>query len=262
MESNCLAWLEPLLPLRDWLEIHSFSTLLDLSSWSPDESWLRWINPHPPPHLSPLFSELFSSLQGSAPHHQRLKDTHGWGNAYYTVNSEYYSFLEAANHCHPRSSTWTIVWHSDEIPKINFFCWLLAHKKVLTAENLKTRGICGPSRCVMCQSEEETLQHLFIECNYAKENRNHALGSLTQRFNQWGSHYSGSFKEKPIFKRYWDTLPKYICWSIWLARNKQIFNDETQNSKIAALKACTLLTKYMRNQVHWKDQHLDSIEES
>jgi hypothetical protein len=57
----------------------------------------------------------------------------------------------------------------------------------------------------MCQSEEEMLQHLFIDCIYAKETWNHALGSLTQRFywpqccadffNRWSIIIRGTSKE-------------------------------------------------------------------
>jgi hypothetical protein len=97
------------------------------------------------------------------------------------------------------------------------------------------------------------------------------MGNLVQRviwphtcaefFNQWGGHYMGNFKKKAIFKRFWDALPKYICWSIWLARNKRIFNDEIQSSRMVATKACALLVEYMKNWVQWKEQPLDHTEE-
>jgi hypothetical protein len=79
MESDHLEQLDLHLPLRDWLANQGLTTLSDLSSWSIDGSWAGWINIPLPPYLSPLFS-LISSLQGCAPHHQRLKDLCGWGN--------------------------------------------------------------------------------------------------------------------------------------------------------------------------------------
>jgi hypothetical protein len=73
------------------------------------------------------------------------------------------------------------IWHSDGIPKVNHFCWLLAHWKFLTTNNLKKWGICGPSLCVLCRNAKESLQHLFIECLFVKETWNHAMGVL----NKW-----------------------------------------------------------------------------
>ena len=35
---------------------------------------------------------------------------------------------------------WKIVWNSPSIPKVNFFTWILMHKKALTGDNLSKRG--------------------------------------------------------------------------------------------------------------------------
>jgi hypothetical protein len=44
-----------------------------------------------------------------------------------------------------------------------------------------------------------------------------------------GKYTGGSFKQKSQFKRCWEALPKYVCWSIWLTRNKAIFQEEGDN---------------------------------
>jgi len=56
------------------------------------------------------------------------------------------------------------MWKGDGMSKVKFFCWMLEHNKVLTYENLKKRGIDGPSKCPLYHMEEETISHLFIEC--------------------------------------------------------------------------------------------------
>jgi hypothetical protein len=40
-----------------------------------------------------------------------------------------------------RSAICKSVWGEDCLPKIKIFCWILVHGKILTAENLKERGI-------------------------------------------------------------------------------------------------------------------------
>jgi hypothetical protein len=42
----------------------------------------------------------------------------------------------------------------------------------------------------------------------------------------WGRHYNGFFHGKSFFKRIWVSLSKFVCWQIWLARNKAIFLEE------------------------------------
>jgi len=41
--------------------------------------------------------------------------------------------------------------------------------KILTAKDLKRRGINGPSRCPNYFKVEDTMYHLFIECPFAIE---------------------------------------------------------------------------------------------
>jgi hypothetical protein len=39
------------------------------------------------------------------------------------------------------TSLWKQVWDPIGLPKVNFFFWILMHKKALTGENMITRGI-------------------------------------------------------------------------------------------------------------------------
>jgi hypothetical protein len=41
-------------------------------------------------------------------------------------------------------------------------------KKIITWENLAKRGLIGPSRCILCGEKEETMNHLFFECQLSK----------------------------------------------------------------------------------------------
>lgn len=144
----------------------------------------------------------------------------------YTVKRGFHHLFEAELH-HPRSSLWNQTWHTDGMKKINFFGWLLAHKKILTAENLQKPGINGPSWCVLCPNAKESINHLFLDCTYTKEVWRLVVGTLWQRlswpisiadfFTRWGSHYLGNFSNKPTFRRFWVSSPKYICWNVWLA---------------------------------------------
>lgn len=48
-------------------------------------------------------------------------------------------------HVPPKSSIWKKLFLNNVIPKVNTFCWFLAHQEFLTYENLKEIGIQFPS---------------------------------------------------------------------------------------------------------------------
>ena len=130
---------------------------------------------------------------------------------------------------------WKKVWHPDSIPKVNSFIWLLLHNKLLTAENLRKRGILGPSRCSLCNSVEETSSHLFLQCKVSmsvwkivlpKDFNRDLPDNAAQLFKDWANLFPGSLTKNPILSRLWAAIPKNICWQLWLARNRAIFKEQ------------------------------------
>lgn len=119
---------------------------------------------------------------------------------------------------------------------MNVFGWILAHRKVLTSDNLKKRGNVGPSQCAMYLQSEEYSQHLFLDYRFAKETWKSVLIGLDQRvqwplvyskfMSCWSNEYQVSFDYKPVFRRIWESIPEYVMWKIWLAQNKKIFQHE------------------------------------
>jgi hypothetical protein len=153
------------------------------------------------------------------------------------------------------STKWKNIWSQDALPKINIFIWSLAHGKILTGENLMKRGFHGPFICPLCQNSQDTIQHLFWDCPFSTTVWNVAYGDLTHQIRwpsylkpclgNWEKYYQGTFRGKPIFKRLWRSLPKYICWQIWLARNKQIFQGKSSHPQSVVGKAKMLLSEVM-----------------
>ena len=130
---------------------------------------------------------------------------------------------------------WKQVWHSNSIPKVNNFIWLLLHNKLLTAENLRKRGISGPSRCAMCNSTEETSSHIFLQCKVSLSVWKIILpqdfdlnfpDKAVQLFKDWPKQFPDFLRNKPVLCRLWASIPKNLCWQIWLARNRAIFRDQ------------------------------------
>jgi hypothetical protein len=61
----------------------------------------------------------------------------------------------------PKQKIWQHIWQQKLRPKVTIFLWLLTQNKTLTWDNLCKRGFIDPSRCILCQTHEETNEHIF-----------------------------------------------------------------------------------------------------
>ena len=220
-------------PLQRWMAEAKIKTLYDISLWD-QNCWTGW-RPLPlPDDLKNLWAELKISLTGSAPTNRMKEDSFVWdpngGN--YTVK-EGYKVLQNAS----ATNNWPLqkaIWRTECLPKVKLFNWTLLHGRILTAENLRKKGIQGPSICCMCKEAEESIPHLFIECPFARACWNLIIKplSISDPHNQitllqklWGTSFPLS-NCKGLVKRVWNSIPANLCWQIWIARNKCIFKDK------------------------------------
>lgn len=155
--------------LHVWLIQHGVQMLADISSWDTDGNWLAWAIPRPPDNLQAQLISFHTVLSGSAPVHLRLSDKLGWGKTGAYTTSFGFTALQSQHLQIHSPSLWQLVWEPFGLPKINFFCWVLMRKRVLTGENLAKRGIFGPHRCPVYNAAQETIDHLFIDCPYTQE---------------------------------------------------------------------------------------------
>jgi hypothetical protein len=187
-----------------------FNTLWDISCWD-DCNWLSWKKLQVPLELKLDCDTLFAHLKGMAPIHARRQDKRGWGSqsGCYSVALGYAKLLEQP-HVPPNPVTWKGLWCHKTIPKIDLFCWLMCHNRILTEDRLKKRGFHGPSRCLMCFENEENVCHLMLECKFVEEIWNEVLGpwrnnftfptSITELFANWLHSYPGVLPKNESFK--------------------------------------------------------------
>lgn len=137
-------------------------------------------------------------------------------------------------------------------PKDKTFHWTLLKGKVLTAENLRKRGISGPSICCFCRAEEESSHHLFFLCPLAQSCWNQIIRPLEigETFDQlsslqknWVKCYPFSKKGKNNIIRLWKCIPATLNWKIWLARNNRIFNNKKPNPTRILAKTTLLISE-------------------
>jgi hypothetical protein len=129
---------------------------------------------------------------------------------------------------------WERLWNYPQWTKIKMFKWLILHKKILTWENLTKRGFNGPSRCHLCEIQEETTDHLLDECNYTTEIWDW-VAIIYRQSNRVRGDIRATIKTGRrgiAIMRWltcaWGLTSGMVIWAIWKERNRRIFRNESQ----------------------------------
>jgi len=153
-------------PLISWLDGQGKKHIADISTWNMETGdWIGWNLKNTPNNLQEEARQLQTLLKGCAPINTTSKDQRGWGKGNYTVSQGYAQLLSQTTYF-PKDKIWKYIWANDSSPKVNSFCWILAHGKLLTGEILMKRIMYGPYRCALCGKAMETSHHIFLLCSF------------------------------------------------------------------------------------------------
>jgi hypothetical protein len=108
--------------------------------------------------------------------------------------------------------------------------------KILTNDNLIKRNWRGWKRCVFC-TQEETVQHLFFECHFAKFicTAVHIIfniqnpASVLHLFTDWAS--IGGVRNRKLCL----TGAAAVIWAIWTSRNDLVFDNSPTKTYMQVL---------------------------
>ena len=114
--------------------------------------------------------------------------------------------------------------------KVGFFACEASWGKVLTLDQLKKSGRALANRCFLCGEGKETVDHLLLHCSKAKILWDLLLAifaiswvfplSVKETLLSWHGSFVGKRRKKA-----WMTAPLGIFWTIWLERNRLVFED-------------------------------------
>ena len=135
----------------------------------------------------------------------------------------------------PTDFPWRSIWNPIVPPKLGFFAWEASWGKVLTLDQLKRKGIPLVNRCSLCEENEETIDHLLIHCSRAKllwdlllviTNLHWVFPcTVRQLLLAWQSASIGKKR-----KRVWMAAPLCIFWTLWMERNRVVFENEVPSA--------------------------------
>lgn len=132
---------------------------------------------------------------------------------------------------------WAKAWFPGLTPKINIFLWILLQNNILTIDNLRKRDFYLPNRCYLCLNNEESVNHMFIHCPFV-------LPIWGMFFQMWGLNWvfpqdiQDYFKSwnyptnNPTIRNLWKFSFAHILWGIWKERNKKLFKNDINTSKV------------------------------
>ena len=240
--------------IKAWLNDNNRTTLWDISTWGSDENaaWESWNLGDYPIVLQEEAMDLLDHLQGKTPISARARDKRGWGSRTGKFSAaEGYMAIQAIPWASPNPAPWKSLWHYQSIPKIDHFIWTALHNAILTTDNLRRKGWEMPSRCPLCTSAEETVDHLFLFCDFTKDVWNAVLwpyavslpGTFMELISEWAALSPFCLNNKISLKIIWMWIPKFLCWKIWLERNNRVFKETSRLPLQVAVQAKILLSE-------------------
>ena len=103
--------------------------------------------------------------------------------------------------------------------RVAFFAWTAVLGKTLTLDNVRKRGIVVINRCCMCESEGESIDHLFLHCGVARILWNALFtrfglcwvmpGSIKELYATW---WAGGKSRSAVM---WKMIPLCLMLCIW-----------------------------------------------
>ena len=128
--------------------------------------------------------------------------------------------------------------------KIKCFVWLALKNQILTWDNVVGRAWHGFGRCELCLLGEDSVQHLFVDCSVTKFIFSY-MGNL--------HHCKMPVSDASIvdFLVSWESLnshhyytPYFVCWRVWNARNKAIFEEKRISLGVLISKVNQLILRF------------------
>ncbi|XP_021714898.1 uncharacterized protein LOC110682864 [Chenopodium quinoa] len=125
---------------------------------------------------------------------------------------------------------WKKFWALPLLPKWKIFGWKIIHAGIPVASALAVRGVSVDSTCCFCRREQETINHLFRDCDFVtplwvrSSFHFNSQGLLHLPFLQWFSVMVSLLAAA----KDWENLVQFfsLLWSIWLSRNNVRFRQQ------------------------------------
>ncbi|CAI0429274.1 unnamed protein product [Linum tenue] len=159
--------------------------------------------------------DLALQVVGMPPPREHLgEDEIVWGleeKGNFTIKSAYQ--LAADIDGEDADDGWQKVWRWPGPNRVRHFLWLMAHGSLLTNVERERRHLSTSTLCTRCKQEEESPEHVFRNCVYAREVWKQTLPTAVnthadqQSFKEWFMHHLSSPEKQ---SRDWEVRVQHI----------------------------------------------------
>ncbi|CAN6553756.1 unnamed protein product [Malus baccata var. baccata] len=173
----------------------------------------------------------------------RYKDRLIWDaskNGRYSVKSGYrwlqLGVIASRDHRLPRTrlipkKLWNQVWNLPAPAKIRFFFWLSLHRGLASREILFRRRIAHSPCCPICNSQDETIEHIFLLCPWVRAiwfggALNYRIeGESISSWADWLMEVLVRFPGGAEVRKWVCSYVAFTVWFIWRTRCEFVFNQ-------------------------------------
>ncbi|WVZ84633.1 hypothetical protein U9M48_031641 [Paspalum notatum var. saurae] len=125
---------------------------------------------------------------------------------------------------------WKRIWKSWAPLRCKFFVWLAVKNRCWTGDRLLKHGLPHPSACLLCDQEDETIQHILGACVFSRE--------IWTKILSVGLQFVAPQPNVRVFSAWWcwavSRVPKearkgfnslviLVAWSLWKHRIACVF---------------------------------------
>ncbi|XP_019264347.1 PREDICTED: uncharacterized protein LOC109241979 [Nicotiana attenuata] len=137
-----------------------------------------------------------------------------------------------------------VVCHNGGCPRWNFVLTMTAHGRLYTKDRLQRWGVSVDQDYILCNSDKETIQHLFFECPYAKVLWSKLLewqgiGRPVQGWDEelkWAEKWA---KRRNATAELYKMVLAATIYYVWQEKNGRIFKNKTRGWETV----CKLITQ-------------------
>ena len=122
-------------------------------------------------------------------------------------------------------------------PKAYNIMWMMMNQKLSTVDRLTRWGLEVDKTCVLCKNADETIEHLFLQCQFARKLWEKVLRMLEhqgtipmvwEQFQQW---FVQNGKGKRATEQVFKTMITEGIYGLWIERNNRIFEKKSRKEE-------------------------------
>lgn len=115
-----------------------------------------------------------------------------------------------------------------------------------------------PDWCALCKDNEESIDHIFVLCPFTK-------WVWDTCCSLWGLHFNWENVSFEIFYKIWSknkatksfhALLLILCWCIWLAWNKEIFENSLSYPEKVATEGLEIISHYQKSKILMRGRYV------